>query len=100
MCFCFHLQWRLPWVVWVIYRVLLAIYYPVAVFLFAVAVLIKDPVAAANALLFATDWTCLLVCVYFLLALVNVFLDRSHGRVYHVPETENVPSVGKYQEGT
>ena len=62
--------------------------------------IIEDPVLAANALLFATDWTCLLVCVYFLVAIVNVFLDRSHGRVYHVTEAENVPSVGKYQEGS
>ncbi|XP_072013884.1 protein rolling stone-like [Amphiura filiformis] len=86
-------QWRFPWVIWAICRIVAAVYYTIAMSSTFIFLLATDPMSAATALVFVTDWTCILVTVYFLLATVNLFLDRKHGRYYHYSDRESLPAV-------
>ncbi len=82
--------------IWAVCRTIAAIYYTLAMASTFIFLLVTEPKNAAGALVFVTDWTCILVTVYLILATVNLFLDRRHGRYFHYTDRGSLPCIGKY----
>ena len=73
----FFLQWQFPWILWVIYRILTTVtHIGFSLFVFVH----YDHVYTFK---YLSNWLLYLITVYFLMATVNLFKDRMHGRNYH-----------------